>query len=393
MSLATYDEDFAEKTRGPSRTIWMIVAVMVVFVAWASVAWVDEIVRAQGEVVSSSRPQIIQNLEGGILAELNVAEGDVVEPGQTLARLYGTQYQAAVDELTDEIATLEIRRLRLEAEMNGAPGFDVPDSFASRVPAVVASEKALLTARLSEYDARVGGARAVLEQTSKEAELLEKMYKQDIAPLIEVTRARRDNSDAKNKLSEARTTTEMERATDYAKTESDLAGLRQKLKLAQDQLSRTVLVAPMRGVVNKLSITTIGGVVKPGEEILQIIPLDDALFIEARVKPRDIASVREGLDATVKLSAYDYTVYGSLKAKVVFISADTFKDERARDPNGDPHYKVTLAVDQTKFTERQKGLEIKPGMQADVELETGGKTILTYLTKPLYKSNEALRER
>ena len=140
----------------------------------------------------------------------------------------------------------------------------------------------------------LAGRRRCWSRPLKNWNLLEKMYKQDIAPLIEVTRARRDNSDAKNKLSEARTTTEMERATDYAKTESDLAGLRQKLKLAQDQLSRTVLVAPMRGVVNKLSITTIGGVVKPGEEILQIIPLDDALFIEARVKPRDIASVREG---------------------------------------------------------------------------------------------------
>ncbi|KAF0176208.1 MAG: membrane fusion protein LapC [Rhodobacteraceae bacterium] len=393
MSLAAFDEGFAEKTRGPSRTIWMIILVAVVFVAWASVAWVDEIVRAQGEVVSSSRPQIIQNLEGGILAELNVAEGDIVEPGQTLARLYGTQYQAAVDELSDQIATLDIRRLRLEAEINGEPGFDVPDSIANRVPEVVASEKALLTARQSEFNARVEGAQAVLEQTSKELDLLEKMFKQDIAPLIEVTRARKANSDAKNKLSEARNTTEMERATEYSKTEAELASLRQKLKMAQDQLSRTLLVAPMRGVVNKLSITTIGGVVRPGEEILQIIPLDEALFIEARVKPRDIASVREGLSATVKLSAYDYTIYGSLKAKVTFISADTFKDERSRNPDGDPHYKVTLAVDRSQFTERQKGLEIRPGMQADVELETGGKTILTYLTKPLYKSNEALRER
>ena len=393
MSLAAFDEGFAEKTRGPSRTIWMIILVAVVFVAWASVAWVDEIVRAQGEVVSSSRPQIIQNLEGGILAELNVAEGDIVEPGQTLARLYGTQYQAAVDELSDQIATLEIRRLRLEAEINGEPGFDVPDSTANRVPEVVASEKALLTARQSEFNARVDGAQAVLEQTSKELGLLEKMFKQDIAPLIEVTRARKANSDAENKLSEARNTTEMERATEYSKTEAELASLRQKLKMAQDQLSRTLLVAPMRGVVNKLSITTIGGVVRPGEEILQIIPLDEALFIEARVKPRDIASVREGLSATVKLSAYDYTIYGSLKAKVTFISADTFKDERSRNPDGDPHYKVTLAVDRSQFTERQKGLEIRPGMQADVELETGGKTILTYLTKPLYKSNEALRER
>lgn len=393
MSLAAFDEGFAEKTRGPSRTIWMIILVAVVFVAWASVAWVDEIVRAQGEVVSSSRPQIIQNLEGGILEELNVAEGDIVEPGQTLARLYGTQYQAAVDELSDQIATLDIRRLRLEAEINGEPGFDVPDSIANRVPEVVASEKALLTARQSEFNARVEGAQAVLEQTSKELDLLEKMFKQDIAPLIEVTRARKANSDAENKLSEARNTTEMERATEYSKTEAELASLRQKLKMAQDQLSRTLLVAPMRGVVNKLSITTIGGVVRPGEEILQIIPLDEALFIEARVKPRDIASVREGLSATVKLSAYDYTIYGSLKAKVTFISADTFKDERSRNPDGDPHYKVTLAVDRSQFTERQKGLEIRPGMQADVELETGGKTILTYLTKPLYKSNEALRER
>jgi len=393
MSLATFDEGFAEKTRGPSRTIWTIVLIAVLFVAWASVAWVDEIVRAQGEVVSSSRPQIIQNLEGGILAELDVAEGDIVAPGQTLARLYGTQYQSAVDELSDEIATLEIRRLRLAAEINGEADFDVPASIAGRVPDVVSSERALLRARQSAYQARVEGAKAVLQQTSKELDLLEKMYKQDIAPLIEVTRAKKANSDAENALSEAETSAEMERATDYSKTEGDLATLRQKLKLAQDQLSRTVLVAPMKGVVNKLSITTIGGVVKPGEEILQIIPLDDQLLIEARVKPRDIASVRQGLAATVKLSAYDYTIYGSLKAKVVFISADTFKDERSRNPDGDPHYKVTLAVDRAAFTERQKGLEIRPGMQADVELETGGKTILTYLVKPLYKSNEAFRER
>jgi adhesin transport system membrane fusion protein len=140
-------------------------------------------------------------------------------------------------------------------------------------------------------------------------------------------------------------------------------------------------------------VTTIGGVVRPGEEILQIIPLDDQLLIEARVKPRDIASVRMGQDAVIKLSAYDYTIWGTLKARVTFVSADTFKDERSRDPDGDPHYKVTLAVDRSQFTDRQKALEIRPGMLADVELETGGKTILTYLLKPLYKSSEALRER
>ena len=219
------------------------------------------------------------------------------------------------------------------------------------------------------------------------------MYKQDVAPLIEVTRARKAHSDAEARLNEAITTPERERADDYSKTQADLASLRQKLKLSQDQLSRTVLVAPMRGIVNKLSVTTIGGVVRPGEEILQIIPLDDQLLIEARVKPRDIASVRMGQDAVIKLSAYDYTIWGTLKARVTFVSADTFKDERSREPDGDPHYKVTLAVDRSQFTDRQKALEIRPGMLADVELETGGKTILTYLLKPLYKSSEALRER
>jgi membrane fusion protein, adhesin transport system len=357
------------------------------------VAWVDEIVRATGEVVSSSRPQIIQNLEGGILAELNVAEGDIVEPGQTLARLYGTQYQSAVDELSDEIAGLDIRRLRLEAEIAGEGSFVVPDALAAQVPEIVASERALLTARLSEYDARVAGAREVQAQSGKELELLEKMYKREIAPLIEVTRARKAYGDASNRLSEAVTTTELERAQDYSKTQGELASLRQKMKLSQDQLARTVLVAPMRGVVNKLSVTTIGGVVRSGEEIMQLIPLGEELFIEAKVKPRDIASVRLDQDATIKLTAYDYTIYGSLKAKVTFISADTFKDERARTPDGDPHYKVTLRVDLSALTDRQSSLKIRPGMQAEVELQTGGKTILTYLTKPLYKSREALRER
>lgn len=393
MSVLDYEDELVGRSRGPSFVIWAIALTIVLFIVWAALAWVDEIVRAPGEVVSSSRPQIIQNLEGGILAELNVAEGDIVEEGQTLARLYGTQYQANVDELDDEIAALDIRRIRLEAEMLGEPDFTVPADIEARVPAIAASERALLKARLTEYQARVQGAEAVAEQSAAELDLIQRMYDREIAPLIELTRAKKAHSDAKNKLSEAITTTEKERATEYAKTQAELASLRQKRKLSQDQLSRTTLLAPMRGVVNKLSVTTIGGVVRSGEEILQIIPLDEELFVEAKVKPRDIAAVRMGQEATIKLSAYDYTIYGSLQGKVVFVSADTFKDEHARNPDAEAHYKVTLAVDRSQFSERQKKLEIRPGMQAEVELQTGGKTILTYLTKPLYKANEALRER
>nr|WP_231579634.1 HlyD family type I secretion periplasmic adaptor subunit [Pseudorhodobacter antarcticus] len=373
--------------------IWIIFGVVVVFIIWAAFAWVDEIVRAQGLVVSSSRPQIIQNLEGGILAELDVAEGDTVESGQTLARLYGTQYQARVDELRDQIASFEIRRARLEAEMAGMLEFDPPADLAARLPDIVASEGALLAARQSDFIARRDGAKQVMIQAEKELELLENMYNQEIAPLIEVTKARKSFRDTENRYSETTTQMELDRAKEYSDTLKELTSLRQNLRGAADQLDRTILTAPMRGVVNKLSITTIGGVVRPGEEILQIVPLDGEMFIEAKVLPRNIASVRQGQAATIKLSAYDYTIYGSLQGEVVLVSADTFKDERSRNPDGDPHFRVTLRVDLKHLTDRQARMEVRPGMQAEVELQTGGKTILTYLTKPLYKSREALRER
>ena len=391
--MTSFDHGLDAKAERPSRMIWIIFAVVVIFIIWAAFAWVDEIVRAPGQVVSSSRPQIIQNLEGGILAELNVAEGDIVEPGQTLARLYGTQYQSAVDDLRDQIASHEIRRARLEAEMAGMLEFDPPADLANRLPDIVSSERALLSARQGDFIARRDGAKQVMIQAKKELDLLENMYNQEIAPLIEVTKARRSYRDAENRYSDTITQMDLDRASEFSDTLKELTSLRQNLKGAADQLNRTTLTAPMRGVVNKLSITTIGGVVRSGEEIMQIVPLDEEMFIEAKVKPANIASVRQGQEATIKLSAYDYTIYGSLTGEVVLVSADTFKDERARNPDEAAHYKVTLRVDLKHLTPRQARMEIRPGMQAEVELQTGGKTILTYLTKPLYKSREALRER
>jgi len=179
-------------------------------------------------------------------------------------------------------------------------------------------------------------------------------------------------------------------AEEYSETLKEITSLRQEMRLAQDQLSRTVITAPMRGIVNNLAVTTIGGVVRPGEEIFEIIPLGEELFVEAQVRPENIANVEPGQDASIKLSAYDYTIYGSLKGKVDFISADTFEDER--DPSAPPYYKVTVNVNADALTERQKAIEIRPGMRATIELHTGSKTILRYLMKPLYKSKEAFRE-
>lgn len=381
-----------DKLRGPSMTIWLSALAVWAFILWAAYAWIDEIVRADGEIISSSRPQIIQNLEGGILAELLVKEGDEVLRGDVLARLHATGFQSSVDDLEDQITALEIRRLRLEAELAGQFDFDIPQTLAVRTPQIVASERALLQARQSDFVSRREGAKRVLDQASSERKLMENLLDKKVVALIEVTRARKAHADAKIKYDEVMTQTELERAQSYSDTLKELATLSQNLKASQDQLTRTTLTSPMHGVVNGLSVTTIGGVVRPGEEILQIIPMDEELFVEARVAPENIANIRRGQEATIKLSAYDYTIYGTLKGRVDVISADTFKDERARAADGDPHYKVTLRVDMASLTDRQSRIEIRPGMQASVELHTGEKTVLQYLLKPLYKSREALRE-
>ena len=392
VSTTNLGDQITDTMRGPSMVVWLCGATVLLFVLWAAFAWVDEIVRAEGSMISSSRPQIIQNLEGGILAELSVGEGDIVEKGDVLGRLHGTQFQSSVDDLQDQISAFEIRRLRLEAELAGQFDVEVPDEFAQRTPGIVASERTLLKARQSDFVSRSDGAKRVLAEAAKERELLEAMLKKKIVSLIEVTRARKVHADARIKLDEITTGTELDRAQEYSDVLKELATLKQNLKSSTDQLNRTILVSPLRGIVNNLSVTTIGGVVRPGEEILQIIPLDEELFVEARVKPENIAGVRPGQEATVKLSAYDYTIYGTLKGTVKLISADTFKEERSRSSDGDPHYKVTLQVDTEHLTERQASLQIRPGMQASVELHTGSKTVLQYLLKPLYKTKEAFRE-
>ena len=388
--MATIDAEFSGRMRGSSMTIWLVGTTVMVFLLWAKFAWIDEIVRANGEVVSASRPQIIQNLEGGILAELLVSEGDIVQTGDVIVRLRGTGFQTSVADLEDQVLAAEIRRLRLEAELAGAFDFEVPVEIAARSPSIVASERALLNARQSDLASKVEGARRLKVETARELAVMEDMLAREIVALVETTKARKANADAETRYNEIVTGAELTRASEYSETLQVLAQLSQNLRMANDQLQRTVITSPMRGIVNSLGITTIGGVVRPGEEIAQITPLGDELFVEAQVKVADIANVIPGQDATIKFSAYDYTIYGSLEGKVQFISADTFKDERRAEVA--PHYKVTVAVDLENLDERQSQISIRPGLQASVELHTGEKTVLQYLTKPLYRSREALHE-
>jgi adhesin transport system membrane fusion protein len=392
--MAAIDADFdtGERRRfgGPSLTIWLVAVAVLAFVGWARFAALDEIVRSEGEVVSAARPQIVQNLEGGILAELLVVEGDHVEPGQVLARLRDTQFRAQVADLEGQLAAAEIRRLRLESEMAGAADFVIPAEMEAANAEFAASERALLAARVADFESRRASMAEIVDETRRELETMEDLYNREIAALIEVTRARKANSDAEARLNEIVTGVALERATDHSEVLTQIGTLREELRLARDQLARTVVTSPMRGIVNAVGISTIGGVVRPGEEMFTIIPDGEQLFVEARVSPADIANVVAGQQATIKLTAYDYTIWGSLSGQVIVVSADTFEDERRADLP--PHYKVTLQVDLENLTERQAGIEIRPGMQATVELHTGQKTVLQYLTKPLYRGSEALRE-
>ncbi|MEL7254845.1 MAG: HlyD family efflux transporter periplasmic adaptor subunit [Pseudomonadota bacterium] len=375
---------------GPSWIIRLIGLALLIFLVWAGFAKVDEIVRADGQVVSSSRSQIIQNLEGGILARLDVRQGDLVEAGQVLATLQDTKFRTAVNDLQDQIDALEIKKYRLEAELEGAFDFAVPEELAVRSPAILASERALLDARQTDFSSRRDGARAILKQAQSEYANMRKLYKEQIVAQLEVNRAKTSVSDAEIRYNEIGTQSELERAEEYSRTVQDLSSRRQELRLAQDQLARTVITSPMRGVVNSMAVTTIGGVIRPGEEIFEVIPLGEELFVEARVRPENIASVERGQPATIKLTAYDYTIYGTLQGEVDFVSADTFEDER--DARAEPFYKATIRVTTADLTDRQKSIEIRPGMRAQTELQTGSKTILQYLLKPLYKSREAFRE-
>lgn len=388
--MATYDAEFEERGRGPSMLIWIVCATVLLFLVWAKFAWIDEIVRGDGEVVGASKPQIIQNLEGGILAELLVAEGDEVAPGDVIARLRSTQFSSAMQDLSEQIDAAEMRRLRLEAEIEGLFDFSVPQELASRVPAMLASERALLAARQQDYASRVESARAMLAEAAADKEIYESMLTRGIVAKVEVTAVRKAYTDAQAQLNDIVTAAELDRAAEYSKVLGELSSLRQEARAADDRLSRTTITSPMRGVVNALTVTTIGGVVRPGQEIAEIIPIGDELYVEAKVKPSDIANVIPGQKATIKLSAYDYTIYGSLVGEVEVVSADSFKDENR--PDLPAHYKVNVSVDLSELTERQQRIEIRPGMQATVELHTGAHTVLQYLTKPLYRSGEALRE-
>ena len=379
-------------TEGTSRMlIWGSFLAIAGFLIWANWAELDQITRANGQVIASSRNQVIQAPDGGVLAELPVREGAQVKRGDILVRFDQTRTAASYQESASKVAALKATVARLKAEIfGGEPKF--PPELAQH-PEFRATQLALFNKR----QAAVGAEISALEQSSvlikAELEMNMPLLKSGDVSRAEILKLQRQTADIQGQITNRRNKYLQDSQTDLAKSQEDLAGVLQILEQRKDQLSYTELRAPMDGVVRNVRLTTLGGVAKPGEEIMQLVPLNDDMIIEAKVKPADIAFVRPGLPASVKLDAYDYSIYGTLKGEVIYISADTLNEEVRG--NDQPYYRVQIKTGALNLVSRSnQRIDIQPGMTATVEIKTGSNTVWRYLTKPITKTiSESLGER
>ncbi len=373
------------------RTIWIASFAVTTFFIWATYAPLQIIVRGDGRVVPSMSTQVIQNLEGGIVQEVFVVVGDEVEAGDLLLQMDATQFQSAFQELQEQRLSRLIRLQRLNAERSQDTEFEPSPEHETQAPEYTSSELALFTARRDELRSTLSTLAELAQLRRQEVELLRPMVERSAVPEIELLRVQQLAVEAEGRVTTMLTEFETRRSNDYSETLAALRQIEQQIAARRDQLARTRIVSPVRGIINRVSATTVGGVVGSGDPLIEILPLDQPLRIEGRIDPRDIGSVFVGMDAAIKLTAFDFAIYGSLQGRVVHVSADTVVDETQRDVP--TYYEVFIELSQTSLEGPDGTVEIRPGMIAVVELDAGARTVIQYLLKPLFRSSEALRER
>lgn len=370
--------------------LYSTVLVLLVFVAWAAWAQLEEVTTGSGKVIPTSREQVIQSLESGVLAEIMVSEGDTVEADQPLLRIDDVRQGASVKEGQSKVDSLLAAASRLRAESQGG-ALVFPAEVQRRAPELIRNERETFEARRRSLDASLGAQQQALRLAQDELRITEPMAAGGYVSDVEVLRIKRTLAEAKGRIAELSGKFRAEAAAELARVESELAGQRAGLTSREDTFRRTVLRAPKRGVVKNIRINTLGGVIQPGQDLLEIIPMDDSLLIETRIRPSDIAFLRPGMEAIVKVTAYDSAVYGWLPAKLVQISPDTLRDEVRRD---ETYYRALVRTDAAALkTPDGKSLPIIPGMLAQVDIKTGQKSVLSYVFKPVLRAREALRER
>jgi adhesin transport system membrane fusion protein len=419
-----------DSPRGARMTVWIAAALIVSALVWAKFAVLEEVTMGEGKAIPSSKVQVIQNLEGGIVTEIFVREGQMVNKGDTLLRLDDTRFLSNKGESEADRYALTAQVERLSAEAEGRP-FNLSDEVIKKAPQVAADELSLYQSR----QRRLGSEQRTLNEQlrQKTQELAEFRSKQDqyrsslgllqqeinmSAPLVgtgavspvEILRLKRSSveirgsldattlaipraeaaiNEIKSKVQESEFAFRSDASKDLNSKRTDLSKLTATSIAIDDRVSRTTVASPVHGIIKVLKVNTIGGVVQPGSDMVEIVPLEDNLLIEARVRPQDVAFLHPGQSAMVKFNAYDYTIYGGMKAKLELISADTITDDK-----GNSFYLIQVRTDKNHLGSDTKPLLIIPGMVATVDIITGEKSVMDYLLKPVLKARtEAMRER
>lgn len=371
--------------------IWGSALAIVGFLVWADWAELDQITRAGGQVISSSRNQVIQVMEGGVLSELPVREGSPVKRGQLLARFDHTKAEASYLESAAKSAALKATVARLNAEIfGGAPSF--PKELA-KYPDFRANQLALFAKRQGALREEVSSLEKAEALIKEELEMNLPLLQAGDVSRAEIIKLQRQLVDVRSQITNKRNKYLQDCQAELVKAEEDLAGVQQIVTQRKEQLNFTEVLSPMDGIVRNVRLTTLGGVAKPGEEIMQIVPADEDLIVEAKVKPAEIAFVKPGLPATIKLDAYDYSIYGVLHGEVSYISADTLTETIQGTEQS--YYRVQIkTTGKGLVSKKNEPILIQPGMTAMVEVKTGQKSVLRYLTKPITKTlSESLGER
>lgn len=385
------DASMENSSKNDKHVIYLIVLFLLSFLVWAANAPLEEIVKGLGRVVPNTQTQVIQNLEGGIVNEIFVVEGDIVEVGDQIAKMDDTHFNSTYQELQEQKFASTLRLARLIAEQNIKALF-VPDkALTAQAPEYALSELELFIARKNDRIATLKTLEALAVLKRREVEILRPIVSRKAVAYIELIRAEQAAVDAEGKISSFQNEFETLRSQEYAETLIKLRQVEEKIRISEDQLLRRDVLSPVHGIVNKILATTIGGVIKPGDALLEIIPLGEILRIEGKIYPKDIGFVYVGMPANIKLTAFDFTIYGTLNGTVVHVGADTVLDLDERQPI--PYYKVYVSVDTTQLKGPDGPVDIRPGMQAEIELKAGQKTVLKYLLKPLFKATEAFTER
>jgi len=409
-----------QNASGARSLVWISLLALAALLVWAYFAKIDEVVRGNGKVVPSQQVQIIQSMDGGVVQEILVRPGMSVEEGDVLLRIDPTRYSSSLGENRAELLGLEAKAARLEALASGEP-FQAPESILQEAPHIVEMERRIWETRQEELNAIIRQAEDQLRQreeelretqanrdqastscglTSRELQVTRPLLKSGAVSEVDILRLQRDVArycgeakaaeaqierlrsaieEARNKRVEAELNVRNEAANQLADTRTRLATLRETRVALVDRVKLSEIRSPVRGTVNTLKTNTVGGVVRPGDEVLEIVPADDTLLLETRVHPRDIAFLHPGQEAEVKFTAYDFTVYGGMSGHVEQISADTITDQK-----GDSYY---IARVRTEAAQLDEGLAIIPGMQADVHILTGNRTVLQYLLKPVLRAH------